>query len=216
MMSAQGRQDVHRHSPPGPQRPGAPTIQRSAVARSFEGRQHIVRPPQRADARAEELVLQPGGRFAVRSEQHRTLQPPTGTFNFVRVQGDVPRARPTLISSRLPHAQIAGGRSVVYAGTVHFDGGEMAWWSNYSGTYQPIAAFRAQAGLPDEKFVPWQKLALGGVAMQRGAFRESRPAERPPAVERTARGTDGAKPATPPGKAPAAADPRRPTAEKNG
>ena len=56
-----------------------------------------------------------------------------------------------------------------------FERGEMAWWSNYSGTYQPIAAFRAQAGLPEDKFVPWQKLQLGGVAMQRGTFTE-RPA----------------------------------------
>ena len=51
----------------------------------------------------------------------------------------------------------------------------MAWWSNYSGTYQPIAAFRAQAGLPEDKFVPWQKLQMGGVAMQRGTFTERRP-----------------------------------------
>ena len=50
----------------------------------------------------------------------------------------------------------------------------MAWWSNYSGTYQPIAAFRAQAGLPEDKFVPWQKLQMGGVAMQRGTFSERR------------------------------------------
>lgn len=52
----------------------------------------------------------------------------------------------------------------------------MTWWSNYSGTYQPIAAFRAQAGLPEDKFVPWQKLQMGGIAMQRGMFLERRAA----------------------------------------
>jgi hypothetical protein len=28
--------------------------------------------------------------------------------------------------------------------------------SNYSGTYQPVAAFRARAALPADKFVPCQ------------------------------------------------------------
>ena len=45
---------------------------------------------------------------------------------------------------------------------------------NNSGTYQPIAAFRAQAGLPDDKFVPQQNLQKGGTAMQRGTFTERR------------------------------------------
>ena len=73
-----------------------------------------------------------------------------------------------LAAIRSQNTQIAGGHPVVYAGTARFDSGEMAWWSNYSGTYQPIAAFRAQAGLPENKFVPWQKLQMGGTAMQRG------------------------------------------------
>ena len=110
------------------------------------------------------------------------MTPPTGTFNFVRVHGETPHNRPLLISAKLAHAQMAGGRPVVYAGTARFDRGEMAWWSNFSGTYQPIAAFRAQAGLPDDKFVPWQKLQMGGTAMQRGIFTERRPAGRPAAL----------------------------------
>jgi hypothetical protein len=36
-----------------------------------------------------------------------------------------------------------------------------------SGTYQPITAFRAQAGLPEDKFVPCQKLHMGGTAKRR-------------------------------------------------
>src|SRR5262249_35852335 len=81
----------------------------------------------------------------------------------------------------------ASGRPVVYAGTARFESGEMTWWSNYSGTYQPIAAFRAQAGLPEDKFVPWQKLQIGGTAMQRGTFGERRGAG-PPARPDTAEG----------------------------
>ena len=29
--------------------------------------------------------------------------------------------------------------------------------------------------MPDEKFVPWQKLQMGGTAMQRNQFRDRRP-----------------------------------------
>jgi hypothetical protein len=135
----------------------------------------------------------------VRSAQRQTLSPPSGTFNFVRVQGETPRARQVLVSAKLAHAQLAGGRPVIYAGTVRFDRGEMAWWSNYSGTYQPIAAFRAQASLPEDKFVPWQRLQMGGVAMQRGTFIERRAAEpavtKPPAPRHDAGDQRAARPA---------------------
>ena len=124
-------------------------------------------------------MARPGGGYQVRSAERSTLSPPTGTFNFVRVYGEAPRSRPLLVSAKLAHAQLAAGRPVVYAGTARFERGEMAWWSNFSGTYQPIAAFRRQAGLPDDKFVPWQKLQLGGTAMQRGVFSERRPAGPP-------------------------------------
>ena len=154
-------------------------VQRAAVERTFAP---VARAARRAPTRAvaEELVASPGGAFQVRSAQRQTLSPPSGTFNFVRVHGETPKARPLFVSSGMPHAQIAGGRPVIYAGTVRFEQGKMAWWSNYSGTYQPIAAFRSQAGLPEDKFVPWQKLQLGGIAMQRGTFRERRAATAEP------------------------------------
>lgn len=152
----------------------ASTVQRAGAEAVFAAHARVLRPPPRAVA--EELVARPGGAFHVRSAERQTLCPPTGTFNFVRVHGDTPRSRPLLVSAKLAHAQMAGGRPVVYAGTARFESGEMTWWSNYSGTYQPIAAFRAQAGLPDDKFVPWQKLQMGGTAMQRGVFIERRAA----------------------------------------
>lgn len=178
-------------------------VQRAAAERTFAP---VARTARRAPTRAvaEELVASPGGAFQVRSAQRQTLSPPSGTFNFVRVHGDTPKARPLFVSSALPHAQIAGGRAVVYAGTVRFEQGRMAWWSNYSGTYQPIAAFRAQAGLPEDKFVPWQKLQLGGIAMQRGTFSErcaavaepaaGSPAASPPTAAPNATATGGSKP----------------------
>jgi hypothetical protein len=115
-------------------------------------------PPPRAAA--EELVTRPGGGFQVRSTERHTFSPPTGTVNFVRVHGDIPRSRPLLVSAKLAHAQIPSGRSVVYAGTARFDSGEMAWWSNCSGAYQPIASFRAQAGLPENKCVPMSRAII--------------------------------------------------------
>lgn len=167
-------------------------MQRTGAA--FAPHAHVLRPPAPPRAVAEELVPRPGGGFHVRSPQRQTLSPPSGTFNFVRVYGDAPRSRPVLVSAQLAHAQLAGGRPVAYAGTAKFERGEMAWWSNYSGTYQPIAAFRAQAGLPEDKFVPWQKLQMGGTAMQRGMFTERRAAvlERASAPSADAPGAAGA------------------------
>jgi hypothetical protein len=175
-------------------------LQRAAAEAVFAPHARVLRAPPPPRAVAEELVARPGGGFQVRSDQRHTMSPPTGTFNFVRVHGDTPRSRPLLVSTKLAHAQMSGGRPVVYAGTARFDRGDMAWWSNYSGTYQPIAAFRAQAGLPEDKFVPWQKLQMGGTAMQRGTFTERRAAAAP---ERASPPFSGA-----PGRASAGAEPK--------
>jgi hypothetical protein len=173
------RRQSPRAIPPPPAWPGGKAPARRGAAglgeAVFAPHARVLRaPPPRAVA--EELVMRPGGGFQLRSSQSHTMSPPTGTFNFVRVHGDTPHSRPLLVSAKLAHAQMSGGRPVVYAGTARFDRGEMAWWSNYSGTHQPIAAFRAQAGLPEDKFVAWQKLQMGGTAMQRGTFSERRPA----------------------------------------
>ncbi len=170
-------------APPRPYWPGgtAPSraLQRAGTETVFAPHARMLRgaPPPRAVP--EELVARPGGKYQVRSAERQTFWSPTGTFNFVRIQGDSPRSRPLLVSAKLAHAQMNRGRPVVYAGTARFDRGQMAWWSNYSGTYQPIAEFRGQAGLPDDKFVPWQKLQMSGTAMQRGSFGERRAAGAP-------------------------------------
>ena len=184
--------------------------QLAAAEAVFAPLHHRPRPGPSFRATPEELVPGPGGRFLLRSTDRHTLSPPSGTFNFVRVHGEAPRARPVLVSSRLAHAQLAAGRPVVYAGAARFDRGEMAWWSNYSGTYQPIAAFRAQAGLPEDKFVPWQKLQMGGVPMQRGTFIERRAVTAEPAKARpVGQGESGARSA-------ALKDPKAPAPKPQG
>lgn len=122
----------------------------------------------------EELVAASRDLFQVRQADRGVMVRPNGTYNFVRVAGETRARAQTLISSKAGHAAIAGGRPVLYAGTVRFDNGSLDWWSNYSGTYQPIAAFRAQASLPEDRFMPWQKLQMGGIGMQRNTFRDQR------------------------------------------
>jgi hypothetical protein len=182
-------------APPRPFWPGGAAasraLQRAGTETVFAPHARVLRgaPPPRAEP--EELVAQPGGKYQVRSAERQTFWSPTGTFNFVRIQGETPRSRPLLVSTKLAHAQMNRGRPVVYAGTARFDRGQMAWWSNYSGTYQPIAEFRAQAGLPDDKFVPWQKLQISGTAMQRGLFGERRAAGTPAMPSATDGGAEG-------------------------
>jgi hypothetical protein len=158
--------------PRTPQPTGALAARKTANAAS----------PAQGAAPRQELVSE-AGRFHLRDGARGVLGTPNGTYNFVRLHGAPPAAAQTFLSPRLAHAALAGQRAVSYAGTIRFEQGELSWWSNYSGTYQPDAAFRARAQLPDERFVPWQKLQLGGVAMQRGGF-VAREAEKPPAPTR--------------------------------
>jgi hypothetical protein len=54
------------------------------------------------------------------------------------------------------HADLAGGRPVLYAGEMQFSGrtnrGRLHWWDNRSGHYQPGSEFAHQAGLPMDLF----------------------------------------------------------------
>lgn len=133
---------------------------------------------ERASA-GDELVRSQGDEFLLSSAERNLRTRPNGTYNFVRVQGNTRNDQHTYVSARSGHAGLAAGRPVLYAGTLRFDGGKLDWWSNYSGTYQPMAAFRQQAQLPDERFIPWQKLQMGGVGLQRGMFSDQRAAVAP-------------------------------------
>jgi len=151
----------------------------------------------RAGAQAppgDELVALGRDRFGAKDAARGLISQPDGTYNFVRTHGVRRLDQRLLISAKAGHVQLAQGAPVIYAGTVRFSGGTLDWWSNYSGHYQPIAAFRAQAQLPEDKFVPWQHLQLGGTAMQRGMFRDRR-ARAAPAASSAAKDGGGASPA---------------------
>jgi hypothetical protein len=163
---------THRAPPP-------PSARRQPVPGAVQRR---ATPPS-LKAAAEQLLAVHGGSFRVRAGE-AAPRPPTGTYNFVQLNGATPSSHPVFVSPHLTHAQLAQGKPVVYAGTARFEKGRMEWWSNYSGTYQPIAAFHAQAKLPGEKFVPWQTLQLGGHAMQRPMLGERKAAARPQTAAR--------------------------------
>jgi hypothetical protein len=145
-------------------------VQRAAAA-TFAPIKRVTGRPQGS---AEELVGQPDGTFRVRDAERGTLGQPNGVYNFVRVQGARRDDGSLFVSPRMPHAHLAAGRPVLYAGTARLEAGKLDWWSNYSGTYQPIAEFRAQAKLPVDKFVTWQRLQMSGISMQRGMIGERR------------------------------------------
>ena len=168
-------------------------------------------------ARGDELLPAPGENFLLKTAARGLHVKPDGTYNFVRVNGGKPNDAHTLVSPRSNHAGLADGRPVLYAGTVRFEGGKLDWWSNYSGTYQPAAAFRQQAGLPDDRFVPWQRLQMGGVGLQRTMLGERRSSAKPETAQPPAAKPAAAAPAATTDKAttdrPAAETPRRESAK---
>ncbi len=185
-----GQAKAVRLTAPHPARPRADAAQPMTT---FAARR--VGKSERASA-GDELVRSQGDEFLLNSAERNVRTRPNGTYNFVRVQGDTRNDQRTYVSSRSGHAGLAAGRPVLYAGTIRFEGGKLDWWSNYSGTYQPMAAFRQQAQLPNDRFVPWQTLQMGGVGLQRGMFQDRRDSVAPGAAKRTA--------TTPPAPGPAA------------
>ena len=135
-----------------------------------------------------EMVARPDGAFHLRAPDSGLMRPADGIYNFVRVQGALRNHTPLFVSARAGHAALAQGQPVLYAGTLSVQQGRLSWWSNYSGTYQPSPHFRTQARLPDDRFMPWQKLQMGGIGLQRGMLSDHRPAGAP---------TRPAKPAAP-------------------
>lgn len=182
-----------RTPPPGPPPPAhaARTATGVQPSRSFEAntRRH---PAESRRLHVDELVSTAGGAFQARDPERHVLSRPSGVYNFVRVEGATRNQAATFISARAPHATLAAGRPVLYAGTASFNSGSLAWWSNYSGTYQPNAEFNRQAALPTDKFVPWQKLQMGGIGLQRGMLSDHRATTLPKA--------ENARPAIPAAK----------------
>lgn len=204
-----------RFAPPPPHWPGRrpePAAQPQAVQRQAAFGALRAGKAERASA-GDELMRVQSDQFLLKTAERGLHVKPNGTYNFVRVQGSTRNDAHTYVSSRSGHAGLAAGKPVLYAGTVRFDSGRIDWWSNYSGTYQPIAAFRQQAQLPDDNFVPWQKLQMGGVGLQRGMFNDRRAStapvkpERPSAPQPAAPATETAKEETKPAAAVSTAKP---------
>lgn len=161
----------------------------------------------------DELLRIQGDSFLLNTRERNLRVMPDGTYNFVRVQGETRNGAKTFVSANSGHAGLAAGRPVLYAGTVRFDSGRLDWWSNYSGTYQPIAAFRQQAQLPNDHFIPWQKLQMGGVGLQRGMLSDQRTATVPAKPERAAPPKPGPQKAEDSKAGTSRLEPAKPTAK---
>jgi len=81
---------------------------------------------------------------------------PNQQYNFVRTrEGDM------LLHARYRHPSIAEGKQVLYAGEIFFNNGQLEWWSNGSGHYQPYAEDAEQAALPMDQFFSYQQIIKG-------------------------------------------------------
>ena len=81
---------------------------------------------------------------------------PNQQYNFVRT-----REGEMLLHNRYRHPSIAQGKHVLYAGEIFFNNGQLQWWSNGSGHYQPNADDAVQANLPMDHFYSYQQIIKG-------------------------------------------------------
>jgi hypothetical protein len=81
---------------------------------------------------------------------------PNQQYNFVRT-----REGEMLLHARYRHPSIAEGKQVLYAGEIFFNNGQLEWWSNGSGHYQPDADDATQANLPMDQFYSYQQVIKG-------------------------------------------------------
>ena len=88
---------------------------------------------------------------------------PNQQYNFVRT-----REGQMLLHARYRHPSIAEGQQVLYAGEIFFNNGQLEWWSNGSGHYQPDAEDAAQAKLPMDHFFSYQQIIKGEHKRRKG------------------------------------------------
>jgi hypothetical protein len=88
---------------------------------------------------------------------------PNQQYNFVRTSGGE-----TLLHSRYRHPSIAEGKQVLYAGEIFFNNGQLQWWSNGSGHYQPDPDSAQQANLPMDYFFSYQQIIKGEHTRKKG------------------------------------------------
>lgn len=88
---------------------------------------------------------------------------PNQQYNFVRT-----REGEMLLHARYRHPSIAEGKQVLYAGEIFFNNGQLEWWSNGSGHYQPDAEDATQANLPLDHFFSYQQIIKGEHKRKKG------------------------------------------------
>jgi len=88
---------------------------------------------------------------------------PNLQYNFVRT-----REGELLLHSRYRHPSIAEGKQVLYAGEIFFNNGQLQWWSNGSGHYQPYVEDAEQANLPMDSFFSYQQIIKGEHTRKKG------------------------------------------------
>jgi|GEM_PF-1554128 len=88
---------------------------------------------------------------------------PNQQYNFVRT-----REGEMLLHARYRHPSIAEGKQVLYAGEIYFNNGQLEWWSNGSGHYQPYAEDAGQANLPLDQFFSYQQIIKGEHKRKKG------------------------------------------------
>lgn len=105
--------------------------------------------------------------FANQYRLHRagthSVNVPNMKYNFVRT-----REGQTLLHNRYRHPSLAEGQQVLYAGEVFFNNGQLQWWSNGSGHYQPDADGAEQANLPMDYFYSYQQVIKGEHTRKKG------------------------------------------------
>ena len=111
--------------------------------------------------------------FANQYRLHRvhthSVNVPNMKYNFVRT-----REGQTLLHNRYRHPSLAEGEQVLYAGEVFFNNGQLEWWSNGSGHYQPDADGAEQANLPMDYFYSYQQVIKGEHMRKRGLTKGER------------------------------------------
>jgi hypothetical protein len=94
--------------------------------------------------------------YRLRKVNSHGVNVPNQQYNFVRT-----RDGETLLHSRYRHPSIAEGKQVLYAGEIFFNNGQLQWWSNGSGHYQPYVEDAEQAALPMDHFFSYQQIIKG-------------------------------------------------------
>ena len=96
------------------------------------------------------------GQYRLHRSQSHNVNVPNQQYNFVRT-----REGQMLLHNRYRHPSIAEGKQVLYAGEIFFNNGQLEWWSNGSGHYQPNADDAEQANLPMNQFFSYQQVIKG-------------------------------------------------------